>query len=91
MRDIKRKKREEELEARRELFYEEDEEELEDDWDDWDDWDDEDDDDDVDIDDGDNDIAEKKGWFGRFFSRAKNSFSDAFKDPNEDIDEDERW
>ena len=55
-----------------------------------DDWDDE-EDDDVEIDDGDNDIAEKKGWFGRIFSRAKSSFSDAFKDPNEDIDEDERW
>ena len=33
------------------------------------------------------DIKEKKSWFGGIFKK----FSDAFKDPNEDIDEDERW
>ena len=40
-----------------------------------------------DIDDEEDDIKEKKSWFGGIFKK----FSDAFKDPNEDIDEDERW
>ena len=38
-------------------------------------------------DDGDVDIKEKKSWFGGFIKK----FFDEFKDPNEDLDDDERW
>jgi hypothetical protein len=32
------------------------------------------------------------GWgLGRFFRKAKDKFSNAFNDPNEGMDEDERW
>ncbi len=51
-------------------------------------WDDnEDDEDDGDIPE-DDDIKSKGRWFG---SRLFKKFSDAFKDPNEDIDDDEKW
>ena len=40
----------------------------------------------------DDDDIKSGGWgFGRFFRKAKDKFSNAFNDPNEGMDEDERW
>ena len=39
----------------------------------------------------DDDIKPRSWGFGAFFRKAKDKFSNAFNDPNDGVDEDERW
>lgn len=53
-------------------------------------WDEEYEEDDI-TEEGDDDIKPSNRWGLRWFREAKKKFSNAFNDPNEGIDEDERW
>jgi cell division protein FtsA len=49
-------------------------------------------DDEDDVPEEDDDDIKSSGWgLGAFFRRAKDKFSNAFNDPNDGVDEDERW